>query len=554
MQRRRTAHERHGRKVALTHVSTAETAPRDSWLTPRTREHGSCSDKSMAYLKRYLVTLSAVSLVACDSESDDSWMDASSVEPGVDAASSTDPTTVPTGSTTALPVDADVPRLDAGSPRLDAGSEQGAPDSGADAAVSDAAVEDASLDSGLDAAAADADHVLQVPDGEVLQFAAVPAGFAAWRWAAGVADPRALTVDQAGNVLVVSRADESIVKLWDANADGLVSGIERATIATAPGLAHGIALNGGYLYASSASTVYRFEYDEGRVELEPPTAIVTAIADGGRHTSRTLLFDDIYLYVTVGSGDNVDVDSSRAQIRRFPIAAFDDGPLGFADGELFADGLRNEVGIALDEQGRVWGVENGRDELVRPDLGGDIHVGNPGEELNLFDEPGDFYGFPYCWSEGILDGGAGPGTQWADPDNPTHDDEWCRSAENVVPPVLMLDAHTAPLDLLFYHGAQFPDDYTGDAIVSLHGSWNRPLDDARGYKVVRLPFRDDGMPTGEILPLLEFAGEGDRPIGDAGIETRWPIRPVGLGLLPNGTLLVSSDASDEILAVGYIGD
>jgi glucose/arabinose dehydrogenase len=512
----------------------------------------------MAYLNRYLVTISALGLIACDSESDDSAIDAGSVQPGVDAAGSTEPTTVPSGSSATLPVDAGVSPLDAGvspldaavSP-LDAGSVH---DSGLDAAVKDAAAA-ANLDSGPDASdAGDGGNAPRVPDGAVLPFAAVADGFVAWRWASGVVDPRGITVDHAGNVLVVSRADESIVKLWDANADGLASGIERATIATAPGLAHGIALNGGYLYASSASTVYRFEYDEGRVELDPPTAIVTAIADGGRHTSRTLLFDDIYLYVTVGSGDNVDVDSSRAQIRRFPIVAFDDGALSFAEGELFADGLRNEVGIALDEQGRVWGVENGRDELVRTDLGGDIHVENPGEELNLFDEPGEFYGFPYCWSEGILDGGAGPGTQWADPDNTTHDDEWCRNADNVVPPVLVLDAHTAPLDILFYRGAQFPDDYSGDAIVTLHGSWNRPLGDARGYKVVRLPFRDDGMPTGEILPLLEFSGEGDRPIGDAGIETQWPIRPVGLGILPNGTLLISSDASDEILAVGYIGE
>lgn len=509
----------------------------------------------MAHLTRYLVTVSALGLLlACDSESDDSSVDAASPGPAVDAAGSTEPTTLPTGSTTTIPLsDASTSQPDAAS-SWDAGTAEGDAGDGVDAATSDASL-DAGLDSGADAGdAGDAGNAPRVPQSEVLEFATVPDGFVAWRWAAGVLDPRGMTVDQAGNVLVVSRADESIVKLWDANADGLVSGMERAKIASAPGLAHGIALNGGYLYASSATTVYRFEYDVGRVELEPPTEIVTGIAAGGRHTSRTLLFDDIYLYVTVGSGDNVDVDSSRAQIRRFPIVAFEDGPLSFAEGELFADGLRNEVGIALDEEGRVWGVENGRDELVRADLGGDIHIENPGEELNLFDEPGDFYGFPYCWSEGILDGGAGPGTQWADPDNTTHDDDWCRNRENVVPPVLVLEAHTAPLDMLFYQGSQFPEDYAGDAIVSLHGSWNRPLDDARGFKVVRLPFSDDGLPNGEVLPLLEFAGEGDRPLGDAGIETQWPIRPVGLGVLPDGTLLISSDASDEIVAVGYVGE
>jgi hypothetical protein len=43
--------------------------------------------------------------------------------------------------------------------------------------------------------------------------------------------------------------------------------------------------------------------------------------------------------------------------------------------------LRNEVGLRADEKGNLWGVENGMDDLNRPDFGGDIHLGNPGEEL-----------------------------------------------------------------------------------------------------------------------------------------------------------------------------
>jgi hypothetical protein len=39
------------------------------------------------------------------------------------------------------------------------------------------------------------------------------------------------------------------------------------------------------------------------------------------------------------------------------------------------------VGIRYDLQGRLWGVENGVDNLARSDLGGDIHENNPGEEM-----------------------------------------------------------------------------------------------------------------------------------------------------------------------------
>lgn len=41
----------------------------------------------------------------------------------------------------------------------------------------------------------------------------------------------------------------------------------------------------------------------------------------------------------------------------------------------------------------------------RSDLGGDIHEDNPSEELNLLlpENSNKHYGYPYCWSEGLLD-------------------------------------------------------------------------------------------------------------------------------------------------------
>jgi hypothetical protein len=34
-------------------------------------------------------------------------------------------------------------------------------------------------------------------------------------------------------------------------------------------------------------------------------------------------------------------------------------PLNFIDGKVFADGLKNDVGLAFDSYGDLWGVENG---------------------------------------------------------------------------------------------------------------------------------------------------------------------------------------------------
>jgi glucose/arabinose dehydrogenase len=281
--------------------------------------------------------------------------------------------------------------------------------------------------------------------------------------------------------------------------------------------------------------------------LGDPEQVVTGIPNGG-HITRTLQFDnDGRLYVSVGSAGNVDANSNRARLIRYAASELDSSST-FAQGELFADGLRNEVGLALDSQGRIWGVENGRDNLQRPDLGADIHEDNPGEELNLFLEEniGRFYGYPYCWSEfNLPNTGEGPGAQWADPDNTTQDDAWCKDTTNVIPPVMVMQGHSAPLDIRFYAGSAFPADVVGDAFVTFHGSWNRTTE--TGYKVVRIPFGDDGMPSGDPVPLLESANPGDS-------DPDWPHRPVGLGIGQSGQLFVSSDASGIIIAVGHNGN
>jgi glucose/arabinose dehydrogenase len=71
--------------------------------------------------------------------------------------------------------------------------------------------------------------------------------------------------------------------------------------------------------------------------------------------------------------ENVDSDSHRSRICRLNISSglF---PFNFQDAESFADGLSNEVGLAFDKHGVLWGVENGAEnKLKRSDPGGDIH-------------------------------------------------------------------------------------------------------------------------------------------------------------------------------------
>ena len=268
---------------------------------------------------------------------------------------------------------------------------------------------------------------------------------------------------------------------------------------------------GGYLYASSSDVVWRWAWDPatwrgGPIPGSPEAVIrnmdaIRAPGPGGDlsspngHVTRTLEFD-LWgrLYVSVGSVGNVDNDSFRARIRRFTnLQNAQDLPVDFTTGEVFADGLRNEVGLAWSDPDKtvLYGVENGMDNLYRGDLGGDIHDDNPAEELNRFriDEPGNHYGYPWCWSEYKLEhpDAGGKGTQWALQlarwDNPP-DDAHCRNPAKNVPPVASFQAHSAPLGIVFY-GTDWPDtdcmgtavglpcEYWGDAFIGFHVSVRR---------------------------------------------------------------------------------
>jgi glucose/arabinose dehydrogenase len=207
-------------------------------------------------------------------------------------------------------------------------------------------------------------------------------GFCAYQLPITVRWPRTVVAVGTSDILVLERFTNSAVLFFDSDNDGIPD--TRKVLASAPLINHGLALNDGYIYASSHTTVYRWSYqDFGSVAGEAEIVIENIDADGKGgapqgHTTRTLAFDETgRLYISVGSGYNVDPNSFRSRIRRFDLAVDTSLPLDFQTGEVFADGLRNEVGLAFDRHGVLWGVENGPDNLKRSDLGGDIHNDNP---------------------------------------------------------------------------------------------------------------------------------------------------------------------------------
>ena len=140
---------------------------------------------------------------------------------------------------------------------------------------------------------------------------------------------------------------------------------------------------------------------------------------------------------------------------------------------------------------------------------------------------GAFYGWPWFYI------GAN--------EDPAHKNERADLAAKIALPDVLIQPHSAPLGIAFYEGGSFPAEYTGDAFVALHGSWNRAK--RTGYKVVRLLFHD-GKPTGEYEDfLIGFVVDDSRVWG----------RPVDVAVAHDGALLVTDDGGGAIWRVAYKG-
>lgn len=150
----------------------------------------------------------------------------------------------------------------------------------------------------------------------------------------------------------------------------------------------------------------------------------------------------------------------------------------------------------------------------------------PPDEIDDLGVRGGDFGWPYCYGNRVPDTDFG-GTP-----------ERCRIT---IPPRVELQAHSAPLGLVFYEGGMFPAEYQGDLFVAFHGSWNRSV--RTGYKVIRVKMNDRGEPgavedfiTGWLPPSETRRG-------------KWMGRPVGLVVGADGSPYISDDGSGSIYRV-----
>jgi glucose/arabinose dehydrogenase len=159
-----------------------------------------------------------------------------------------------------------------------------------------------------------------------LSEASLASGFCAGLVPVTVEQPRSIVAVGTSNFLTLERGSGSVLFGEDRNGDGIPETLR--TVVSVPGLNHGLAFTSTHLYASTATDVYRWPYDttSHTITGSQETVVNNIHADGKpgapfAHKTRTLVIKDgsNELYVSVGSGNNVDPDSFRARIRRFQV-------------------------------------------------------------------------------------------------------------------------------------------------------------------------------------------------------------------------------------------
>jgi glucose/arabinose dehydrogenase len=355
----------------------------------------------------------------------------------------------------------------------------------------------------------------------------VPSGFRIELFASGFRDPRFLLTAPNGDIFVVeSRGANRIKALRDSKASGKPDVVE--TFAE-----HGLNKPFGiafyppgndpqFLYVANTDGIIRFPYRNGDLKARGPAEALSAHLSGGAarlrsggHWTRDIVFspDGKKMYVSIGSRSNASDNAAEADRARI----FEFNPDGTGR-KVYAWGIRNAVGIAFRPgTNELWMSTNERDEIgedLPPDYISSVRAGG-------------FYGWPWFYIGNHPD--------------PRHKGKHAELVDKVIVPDVLVEAHSASLNLCFYTGDQFPSEYKGDIFAAFHGSWNRMK--RTGYKVVRVPFdHSTGKARGEYE---DFVTGFVTPEGKV-----WG-RPVGIAVAKDGSLLISEDGNGTIWRVSY---
>ena len=350
-----------------------------------------------------------------------------------------------------------------------------------------------------------------------------PAGFKVELYAAGLDNPRLLRTAPNGDVFLAESDPGRIRVFRGVTNDGKAE--ESSIFATGLKRPYGLAFyppgpDPQWLYVGNTNEVVRFAYHKGDLKATGAPQHIVDLPSGDGHWTRSVEFsqDGKKLFVADGSGSNIDdPDTHPSEKNRADILVCNPENCAL---QVYAYGIRNAGGgITVNPQtGELWCSVNERDGLgdnLVPDY--ITHV-----------QEGGFYGWPWWYIGGHQD--------------PRHKGKHPELKDKTIVPDVLLQPHNASLEFAFYQGGQFPGEYKGDIFASEHGSWNKSV--RVGYEVIRVPLHQKADASGEYEDFLTGFVLPDGNV--------WG-RPVGIAVMPDGSLLVSDDGSNSVWRISYVG-
>ncbi len=355
------------------------------------------------------------------------------------------------------------------------------------------------------------------PTNQRIKSLKLPAGFSIAKFAE-ISNPRMLAVNSDGTIYVSQRTPGTLTMLKDTNGDG-VADVQK--VVAEKKQMHGVYVADGKIYLVTVKEVFVADINRDGT-LGELKMLIDDLPDAGQHPNRTLAVKDGKIWITVGSTCNA-CDESTPE-----AATILTTDLNGKNRQIYASGLRNTIGFGWHPvSNKLYGMDHGIDMLGDNDQE---------EELNEIIQ-GKKYGWAYVYANAKL--------------NPHNlvprelgltNEQWAKQSEN---PVLLYTPHAAPMQMAFYTGAMFPNEYKNDAFVAMRGSWNR--NPPSGYEIVRVHFDDAGKPQKIESFLNGFLVKGGAPNGkDAHFA-----RPTGLAMMKDGSMLLTDDTNNIIYRIAY---
>ncbi len=335
----------------------------------------------------------------------------------------------------------------------------------------------------------------------------LPDGFKANLFVNNIDSPRQMAEGSNGFVFVGSSSGK-VYALKDNDKNGEIDNVE--VIADGFSDSSGIAFFEGSLFIAEIDKIWRIDEIESKLDgfdkKDLKKVLVTdELPSETWHGRKWIIVDDDgSILINVGAPCNVCLkdDERFATILRYKDNQW----------KIEARGVRNSIGFDIHpENKKLYFTDNGRDWM------GD---NMPSCELNVLQESGDFFGFPYQHADNLID-----------PEFGDHDHGY-----EIQKPIYNLGAHVAPTGMEFYTSDVFSKNYQNNAFIALHGSWNSSK--KVGYKVIRIIFDQNGYPKSSSDFVTGFL-DGEKVLG----------RPAAPLMLSDGSLLISDDFTNSIFRI-----